>query len=134
MAASEHAPQAYREVQVHGADRRWLVVLLLQGLVKFLARARTAMQERNHETKASALNRAEAILGELVCSLDEEKVPDFARSLRALYAHLQRELVEVDLQDDQERLAYVTEIAEKLRDAWEEAWRKCQEQERQGRQ
>lgn len=134
MAATEYAPQAYREVQVHGADPRWLVVLLLQGLVKFLARARTAMQERSYETKASALNRAQAILGELICSLDGEKVPDLARSLRALYAHLQRELVEVDLQDDRERLGYVTEIAEKLRDAWEEAWHKCQEQDRQSRQ
>lgn len=134
MAATEYAPQAYREVQVHGADSRRLVVLLFQGLVKFLARAHIAMQEREHEAKARALNRAQGILGELICALNEEKMPDLARSLRALYAHLQRELVEVDLQDDRERLAYVTEIAEKLRDAWEEAWRKCQEQERQGRQ
>ncbi len=133
MASASYAPQAYQEVQVRGADRRRLVVLLFQGLAKFLTRARVAMQEGNHEAKARALSSAQAILSELLCALDEEKAPDLARPLKALYAHLQRELVEADLQDDLERLDYVDEIAHKLHDAWEEALEKCQQEEQQSR-
>lgn len=131
MASTEYAPKAYQEVQVRGADPRRLVVLLFQGLVKFLTRARVAMQEGNYEAKTRALNSAQGILSELFCALDEEKAPELAGPLKGLYAHLQRELVEADLQDDLERLEYVSETAQKLYDAWEEALEKCQQQERQ---
>ena len=72
MASASYAPQAYQEVQVRGADRRRLVVLLFQGLAKFLTRARVAMQEGNHEAKARALSSAQALLSELLCALDDQ--------------------------------------------------------------
>lgn len=128
MAYANRAPSAYQEVQVRGTDPRGLVTLLFQGLMKFLVRARAAVEEQDYAKKADALSKAQGILSELICSLDEEKAPDLAPSLKALYAHLQRELVEVDLQDDVERLAYVTEIAQMIRDAWEEALQICQQQ------
>ncbi len=128
MASVDSAPGAYQEVQVRGADRRGLVVLLFRGLLKFLARARRAVKERDYARKADALGKAQGILSELICALDDDKAPDLSPSLRALYAHLQRELVEVDLGDDLDRLAYVTEIAERLCGAWEEALQICQQQ------
>ena len=133
MAYANRAPSAYQEVQVRGTDPRGLVTLLFQGLMKFLVRARAAVEEQDYARKADALSKAQGILSELICSLDEEKAPDLAPSLKALYAHLQRELVEADLQDDLERLDYVDEIAHKLHDAWEEALEKCQQEEQQSR-
>jgi len=131
MVAADYGPQAYQEVQVRGTDAKGLVIMLFQGLMKFLNRARVAIEQRDYDAKANALYKAEAILGELICSLDEDKAPELSKSLRALYAHLQRELVEADLQDDLERLDYVTEIAQNLSGAWEEALRRCQQQEHQ---
>jgi len=127
MASVDNAPGAYQEVQVRGADRRGLVVLLFQGLLKFLTRAHAALEARDYASKADALSKAQAILSELICSLDEEKAPDLSRSLKALYAHLQRELVEADLTDDLQRLCYAIEIVQKLAKAWEEALRTCQQ-------
>ncbi|MEA3402302.1 MAG: flagellar export chaperone FliS [Armatimonadota bacterium] len=129
MAAPKDAPQAYQQMQVLGSDPRQLVVLLCQAVVTYLRRAERAIKARDYQTKSDALCRAQAIFSELICSLDTEIGEDLAERLRALYAHLQRQLVDVDLQDDLDRLAYVTEIAEKLGDAWEEALRECQDEE-----
>ncbi len=126
--ASKYAPEAYQEMQVLGSDPRQLVVLLCQALVRYLIRAEDAIGREDWETKADALSRAQQILSELICALDEEVGGELAEQLRALYAHLQMQLVDVDLQDDLDRLAYVTEIATKLVGAWEEALDRCQQQ------
>jgi len=127
--ASRYAPEAYQEMQVLGSDPRQLILLLCQALVRYLTRAKDAIERRDWETKAEALGRAQQIFSELICALDEEVGGELAEQLRALYAHLQRQLVDVDLQDDLDRLAYVTEIAMKLVNAWEEALERCQHEE-----
>ncbi|MGC9319480.1 MAG: flagellar export chaperone FliS [Armatimonadota bacterium] len=129
MVSPKDAPQAYQQMQVLGSDPRRLVVLLCQALVTYLRRTESAIRARDYRTKGAALCQAQAIFSELICSLDTGIGGDLAERLRALYAHLQRQLVDVDLQDDLDRLAYVTEIAEKLGDAWEEALRRCQQEE-----
>jgi flagellar protein FliS len=131
--ASKYAPEAYQEMQVIGSDPRQLVVLLCQALVRYLIRTEDAIKREDWETKADSVNRAQQILSELICSLDEEVGGELAEQLRALYAHLQRQLVDVDLQDDLDRLDYVMEIATKLANAWEEALERCQEQQMQER-
>lgn len=131
--ASKYAPQAYQEMQVLGSDPRQLVVLLCQALVRYLVRTEEAIKREDWETKAAALIRAQQILSELICALDEEIGGELATQLRALYAHLQRQLVDVDLQDDLDRLAYIIEIASKLVNAWEEALERCEEQQIQER-
>ncbi|MGI5817241.1 MAG: flagellar export chaperone FliS [Armatimonadota bacterium] len=127
--ASKYAPEAYQEMQVLGSDPRQLVVLLCQALVRYLMRADDAIRRRDWETKSAALCRAQQIFSELICSLDEEIGGELAEQLRALYVHLQRQLVDVDLQDDLDRLAYVSEMAARLVNAWEEALERCREQE-----
>ena len=126
--ASRYAPEAYQEMQVIGADPRELVILLCRALVGYLVRAENAIERGDYETKAHALARSQEIFSELVCALDTEVGGELAEQLGALYAHLQRQLVDVDLQDDLDRLSYVKEIAQKLVNAWKEALDKCREQ------
>ena len=103
--------------------------MLCRAIVRYLTRARDAIGRRDWETKSAALIRAQQILSELTCSLDTEIGGDLARGLRDLYTHLQLQLVDVDLQDDLDRLSYVIEIAVKLVNAWEEALERCRDQE-----
>ncbi len=123
------APDAYQQMQVLGSDPRQLVVLLCQALVRYLARTEEAIKARDYATKSRAICRAQGILSELICSLDLEIGGELAKDLRRLYAHLQRQLVDVDLQDDLDRLAYVREIADGLVHAWEEALRACRQEQ-----
>jgi len=131
--ASKYAPEAYQEMQVFGSDPRQLVVLLCQALVRYLIRTEDAIRRRDWEAKAGAIIRAQQILTELICALDDEVGGELAGQLRTLYAHLQHQLVDVDLQDDLDRLAYVTEVATKLVNAWEEALERCHDEQLQER-
>lgn len=133
MPAGRYAPDAYQQTQVLGSDPRELVVMLCRALVRNLARARQAIEERDYEAKSEALIRAQRLFSELICSLDTDIGGELAESLRALYTHLQRQLVDVDLQDDLDRLEYVSEIAHKLTDAWEEALQQCLQEEKQSK-
>ena len=128
MTAASYAPEAYRRTQVEGADRKYLVVLLMQALLTFLGRAGRAIEQRNWEAKARALDRARAVLTELGCSLDESKGGDLARNLQRLYAHWQTRLVAIDLSDDQADLARLQDAVGKLADAWQEAFERCRAQ------
>ena len=131
--APRYAPQAYQEMQVLSSDPRELVILLCQALVRNLTRAGNAMRQRDYEAKSVAIVRAQQILSELSCSLNDEVGGELAARLRDLYAHLQLQLVDVDLQDDQDKLAHVMEIATKLVEAREEALSRCLHQEQQQR-
>ena len=131
MATPAHAPTAYQRVQVEGADRRHLVVLLARALVKFLLRARDAIETSDFEAKAAALGRVRAVLSELGCSLDDDADRDMAQHLRALYTHWHTEIVAVDREEDLEKLGYVLTCAQQLADAWQEAYESCQNHEQQ---
>ncbi|MGD9494914.1 MAG: flagellar export chaperone FliS [Armatimonadota bacterium] len=129
MATPGRAPQAYHEAQVLGSDRRELVVLMFRALVRYLVRAEQAMGRRDFEAKADALARANAVLSELICSLDEKTGGELAASLRRLYLWMQAELLEVDLNDDGERLGTLIELTRGLARTWEEALRRCRQEE-----
>jgi flagellar protein FliS len=125
---TRYAPDAYQQMQVLSSDPRMLVLLLCQALVRNLLRARRAIESGDYEEKSLALTQASDILDELICSLRVDVGGELAQNLCALYAHLQAQLVEVDLRDDLDRLGYVDSIAGKLANAWEEALERCQQQ------
>jgi len=125
MAAPDRAPQAYRQAQVMGSDRRQLVVLMCRALERYLARADQAIRGGEFEAKADALARAHAVLSELVCSLNDEAGGEVTGGLRRLYLGMQRRIVDVDLADDLELLAEVTQMARLLAETWEAALRRC---------
>lgn len=129
MPAPGYGTTAYQRHQVDGSDRERLVVLLTRALIKFLVRARAAIEKGDCEGKASALDRARAILSELHCSLDEDAGGELARNLRGLYAHWHSELVQADLDDDLEALDYVISCAQDLAEAWQEAYKACRDQQ-----
>lgn len=126
MAARGYGANTYQQTRVEGVEQDYLVILLMQAVLKFLNRAAHAMAEEDRETKADALAKAGAVLSELICSLDEEAGGELARQLRDLYLHWQTQLVDADIEDNLDTLNYVRQAAKGLADAWQEAWERCQ--------
>lgn len=127
--ATANAPQAYQQTQVMSSDRRQLVILMFQALLRYFARAEQAIRRKDFETKGDALMKALAIISELMCSLDDKAGGELAVELRRLYVWLQRQIVEIDLRDDLNMLGNVIAITRQLTEAWEEALRTCQQEE-----
>ncbi|MEC9488401.1 MAG: flagellar export chaperone FliS [Halanaerobium sp.] len=117
---SQNAYQQYKKVQVETANQGKLIILMYRGCLKFLRMARMGLEERNMELVNNALLRAQAIINELMVSLDMEEGGDVADNLSRLYEFMNFQLVQANIKKDPQAISIVEELAEELLEAWEE--------------
>lgn len=110
--------QAYKQSSVLTAPPERLVVMLYDGALRFLARASAAMREEGPVPAARPLQRAQAILEELISTLDHEQGGEVADRLQAIYVFCLNALPEAQLQRDAEKIDQVARLLRELRDAW----------------
>jgi flagellar protein FliS len=124
MAASPHAAKlaAYSSASAHGgvaaADPHRLVLMLMDGALERLAGARGCMERKDIGGKATLLNRAIQIIGELRGSLDSTKGAEIAANLDALYDYMCRRLLQASSKNDVKILDEVAKLLREIRDAW----------------
>ena len=116
--AAYAAQQSYQQNDVLTATPGRLVVLLYDGAGRFLRRAAAAMRGEQLEAANPALQRAEAILDELLATLDFDRGGEIAASLRDLYLFCRRELNDARVERDPERVETVASLLGELREAW----------------
>jgi flagellar secretion chaperone FliS len=111
------APQAYKESAVLTAPPERLVVMLYDGIRRFLFQAAVAMREGNAELTNNRLQRAEAIIDELNNTLDMS-AGEVAERLRALYVFSKRHLLQARLKRSPEMIEEVSRLLDTVGDAW----------------
>ena len=111
------APQAYKESAVLTAPPERLVVMLYDGIRRFLFQATVAMREGNVELTNNRLQRAEAIIDELNNTLDMS-AGEVADRLRALYVFSKRHLMQARLKRSPEMIEEVSRLLDTVGDAW----------------
>jgi flagellar protein FliS len=112
------SPQAYRESSVLTASPEQLVVMLYDGAVRFLRQAEVAMGEQTWQHAFERLTRAEAIIDELLATLNMD-AGEIAERLQAIYVFSKRCLVEARLQRNPDRVRHVGALLSDLREAWQ---------------
>jgi flagellar protein FliS len=110
-------PQAYREASVMTASPEQLVVMLYDGAVRFLRQAEGAMVGGTWMAASEKLSRAEAIIDELLATLDMD-AGEIAERLQAIYVFCKTRLIEARLERDPGRVDQVAHLLAELRDAW----------------
>ena len=119
MYAQTSASQAYKESSVLTAPPELLVVMLYDGALRFLARAAYALRGEGGPAAAGhPLNKADAIIDELLVTLDHEKGGEVADHLQAIYVFCRRVLSEARLERDADKVDQVAKLLRELRDAW----------------
>lgn len=113
------ASRAYTENSILTAPPERLVVMLYDGLGRFLARAAAALRERDPAAASEPLQRAHAILDELLATLDFE-AGEVAERLESIYLFSKRTLTEAQLALDPEPVERVASLLAVLRGAWAE--------------
>jgi flagellar protein FliS len=108
---------AYQEQAVLTATPGQLVVMLYDGIVRFLRQADAAMGETAVAHAHDRLNRAEAIVDELQATLDMSQ-GQIAENLEGIYVFWKRMLWEIRLERDREKLARLIAMVDNLRGAW----------------
>jgi flagellar protein FliS len=115
------ALRSYQESQVLTASREQLLLLTYDGILKFLARARRALDRDDYHEKHVGISRAQALVIELRRTLDFGAVPELAENLARIYQFLLDELAQADAGDDGDRIRSTMDLVSELRGAWAEA-------------
>lgn len=121
--SSAHAQQldAYRKNQFYTADRGTLLLMLYQGAIDFLSRARMHLENGQMADKGRYLAKAHAIIAELLNSLDGERGGALAQSLAALYGFMLDHLISAHMKNDLKAIDEVIGLLSTLKEAWEGA-------------
>jgi flagellar secretion chaperone FliS len=111
---------AYKEQSILTATPGQLVVMLYDGCLRFLSQAAYAMRDGQHLEADKRLARAEAIIDELLTTLDLEQGGVIASRLQGIYVFCVRHLMEARLERDAAKIEKVGELLSELRDSWVE--------------
>ena len=123
------ANQSYRTNQITTAGPGQLVVMAYDGMLRFLREADVAMRQKNYEAQNRHIQKTQALLMELLCTLNHSASPELARNLDALYRWMYDRLTQANIHDELQTLAEVTGHLAKLRDAWSLAAQKVRGEE-----
>jgi flagellar protein FliS len=110
--------ERYKSVQVNTASPGGLLVLLYDGLFRFLREAEVSMKAGDRARAGERIDRAHAILTEFTTSLDRTIAPELCDTLSSLYVFCMERLVEANVHQDQTRLAEVFRVLTPLREAF----------------
>ena len=113
------APQAYKESAVLTATPGQLVVMLYDGIRRFLFQATVAMRDGNIEVCNNRLQRAEAIIDELNATLDMS-AGEVSENLRSLYVFSRSHLMQARIKRSPEMIEEVSKLLDTVGDAWRE--------------
>lgn len=111
----------YVETQTATVAPDRLLLLLYEGAIRFLGRAREELAQGRLGPGKTALSKGMAIIAELQNSLDPGAGWVGAEDLSHLYGHMMLELTEANLKGDLGRIDRVRDLLSHLYDAWREA-------------
>ncbi|MDR2390697.1 MAG: flagellar export chaperone FliS [Planctomycetota bacterium] len=108
----------YLKTQIETASKEQLVVMLFDGIIRFTEQARKAILAGTVEESHHFLVRAQAIIMELICTVDKEKGGEVARNLLGLHAYAFNCLVLCNIKKDVAKIDEVQNIYRQLREGW----------------
>lgn len=121
MSVGRQPLQEYRKNQFHTADRGTLLLMLYEGAIDSLRKAKRHMEKGETAAKGACLSRAHAIVGELLTSLDFGAAGELPHRLAALYRFVLERIVEAHTKRRKEAIEEALAVLEVLGRAWEEA-------------
>ena len=115
------SPAAYRSSSVMTASPGQLVVMLYDGMARFLKQAEIAAGEGAWGHAADRLTKVDAILDELLITLDVERGGEVADRLQGIYVFCKRLLIEARIEKGADKILQCARLLAELREAWSEA-------------
>lgn len=116
-----YGQQQYKRTQVATVDRGRLIVLLYEGAISYLTKAKACLVDDDTAGASNLINRAQDIFDELNASLNMEQGGEIATNLRRLYLFMGDQLIKAKVKGDGEPLTDVIRMLTTLNEAWREA-------------
>lgn len=109
---------AYKQNSVTTASPAELTLMLYNGCLKFLTRAKKAIEEKNIEEKNTNIQKTQAIIAELMSTLKTDL--EVSQQMLPLYDYMNRRLIEANINNDIAIIEEVEGLVTEFRDTWKE--------------
>lgn len=117
-----NAYNIYKNNSVNHASKEQLLLMLLDGAVKFAKRGKLAIREKDIKVAHDSLTRTQDIFTELRVSLDTSS-GEWAKQIFDVYGFINEKLFEANLKKDEKIIDEVMPLIEEVRDIWNEAYK-----------
>lgn len=115
---------AYKQNSVNMASKEQLLLMLVDGAVKYTKVARIAIEKKDIPRAHKELVRVQDIFTELIITLDRN-AGSFVNDLLNLYEFIKSKLIDANLKKDVEIIDEVLPLIEDIRDMWHEVSQKA---------
>ena len=115
-ASLPRAAARYKATQVATCSPGDLLLLLIDGAIRFAAEADQAMARGDRARAGDRIGRCHAILEQLSAGLDPTDTTGLCANLTALYAFCMQRLIEANLAQDRVILAEVPKVIRPVRE------------------
>lgn len=115
--SASYSANQYRTNSVNTSPLQ-LVVMCYDGMIRFMRKAHSAIEENNIQERVKYINKVLAIVDELQNSLDFSQGGDIARNLDRIYDYFNNELMKVGMNNDLKVLTHLIKLTTELRGAW----------------
>ncbi|MGC8744171.1 MAG: flagellar export chaperone FliS [Verrucomicrobiia bacterium] len=119
--------RSYQQISTQTATPGQLVLMLFDGAIRFLERARVGFQYDDpllfNQTINDNILRAQDIINELNASLNMEAGGEFAANMRRLYEYMNWRLMTSNFKKEENGVVEIIGYLTTLRDAWAEMLR-----------
>lgn len=116
---SANAIARYRAIQVTTSTPQQILLMLYDGLFRFMGEARTAMAVGDRARAGERISKAHAILDELFATLDTSKAPDLCETLGGVYLFAMSHLVDANVKQDPALVDETIRVLTPLHEAWQ---------------
>jgi len=116
--SAQSAHQAYKNNSVTTASPGELTLMLYNGCIKFLGKAKVAIHEKNIQEKNLNLQKAQRIIQELMSTLNMDI--EISKSMLPMYEYMNHRLIEANIQNDSTLVSEVEGYVIEFRDTWKE--------------
>lgn len=111
----------YQKSSIETASREQILIMLYDGAIQFLNKAKITMENKDHEATNNNLMGAQNIIQEFINSMDREVAPQLAENLISLYEYFIRRLIQANMKKQIEPIDEVLKYLKSLKATWEQA-------------
>jgi flagellar protein FliS len=111
---------AYKETSIKTASQGRLIVMLYEEAIRQLDEAADIIEKGKgrYDLVNNSITKAQAIISELMSSLDMQAGGNIASTLMNLYIYFNQTLLEANVEKDSKKIRQISGFMEDLREAW----------------
>lgn len=118
-----NAYSTYKNNSVSYASKEQLLLMLVEGAVKFSKIGRQAIIDKDAKKAHENIIKTQNIFYELMSTLDISKAGNWGQSLMSVYDFIVRRLIDANMQKDLKIMDEIIPLIGNVKDTWEEAYK-----------